>query len=499
MRIAGERIEDADDLFTDLLTSMESGVVKAYEPGEVKEVVAGASQELDLDAVSLFIEHVIRIEQFIHMAPVAKQVGEIIMHKEFKQEVNNRSDGLGADLLKKWLKDCVRGYVPEESGGFAQAVRFLRRNGMVFALAGNIPSIMRQGVSMFNAMGVHPVVGAKIAQYNSICAAHPMTAFKEIAAIVYDKSDMMVNRNFDREIASMSREKGARRRLLHKKDWNEIALTPQRISDRYTTVVSWKGLYDAALNSEAVQVQFELDGSEKAAIEFADKGVSRTQAMGDVEYLPGFFRGGTIEKLITTFMNEPNNALNFWGHDIAGALKAGKITKSMAAYKILFSLVIPALVFGLLRRARLPETWGEAMFDQAALPISAHLFLGDIAMASVMGFSGARTGVEDIALSEAGKAIQSISKGSFKAGVWHGAKAAGAVTGKIPAQAFRTAEGIKDIATGETKDLRRLIYSKWSLEAHGPGSKKEEKGTGTGRGAPGRSGVSGGRGAPGRG
>ena len=45
----------------------------------------------------------------------------------------------------------------------------------------------------------------------------------------------------------------------------------------------------------------------------------------------------------------------------------------------------------------------------------------------------------------------------------HGIKATGALTGRIPAQAIRTAEGAYDLAQNETDDWRRLIYSEWAL------------------------------------
>lgn len=475
MFLQGESLEDRQD-FLSLLDLLSGPHATQYvpKPGFTKERVGGATQPLNLDAFGNYISLVQRTEQFINMAMVAKRVGDIFKTQSFRQAVNNATDGHGMKNLDKWLSDCIRGYVKESNDWIDKALLILRKNAAVYLLAYNMPSAARQSAAMLTASASHPVIAAKIFQYTAICASHP-SAFSEIKAEAAGKSNFMANRNFDRDVAKMRREEKAKNLLLRKKSWDQRLLALQTAVDDFSATLSWKAMYDAAMSNESVQQAFGLDGSEAAAIEFADKWVARTQTVGDVEHLPDFFRGSTMSRLFSTFMNDVNNNLNFWKHDIIGARKAGKISNSMVAYRVFTSWVLPAFMMGVLRRARLPRTWEEVVFDQAAYGLGTYFFVGDIILNSITGFSGARTGIEELALIEAGRALRSAAKeGDIAKAAWHGAKAAGASTGKIPAQLFRTSEGIYDLATGRTDDLRRLIWSEWSLEKTALGEDGDE-------------------------
>lgn len=475
MFLQGESLEDRQD-FLSLLGLLSGPHATQYvpKPGFTKERVGGATQPLNLDAFGNYISLVQRTEQFINMAMVAKRVGDIFKTQSFRQAVNNATDGHGMKNLDKWLSDCIRGHVKESNDWIDKALLILRKNAAVYLLAYNMPSAARQSAAMLTASASHPVIAAKIFQYTAICASHP-AAFSEIKAEAAGKSNFMANRNFDRDVAKMRREEKAKNLLLRKKSWDQRLLALQTAVDDFSATLGWKAMYDAAMSNESVQQTFGLDGSEAAAIEFADKWVARTQTVGDVEHLPDFFRGSTMSRLFSTFMNDVNNNLNFWKHDIIGARKAGKISNSMVAYRVFTSWVLPAFMMGVLRRARLPRTWEEVVFDQAAYGLGTYFFVGDIILNSITGFSGARTGIEELALIEAGKALRSAAKeGDIAKAAWHGTKAAGAFTGKIPAQLFRTSEGIYDLATGRTDDLRRLIWSEWSLEKTALGEDGDE-------------------------
>ena len=66
-------------------------------------------------------------------------------------------------------------------------------------------------------------------------------------------------------------------------------------------------------------------------------------------------------------------------------------------------------------------------------------------------------------------------KGDVGKTALYGLKTVGGLTGRIPNQVIRTGQGIYDIHTGEADDLRRLIYSDWSLTNYGwPGGEEKE-------------------------
>ena len=481
-------IDVADMKKDDFLTMLESHPkvdISLKEPGEVKEVVKGAEQPIKLDSFEVYLNHISRIEQFIHMAPVAKSVGNILRTKEFRQAVSNVTSGFGPNILDRWLKNCIRGHAIDKVDGFAsRTLLWLRMKGMMHVLVGNIPSVARQFLSGFNGVASHPVLLA-YATTNLIEINNPKT-YKLLQQRMIDKSDTMRTRSFERELATVRYYAQVSRVLMGKKEFSEIALSWQKWADKRTVTVVWNSAYDAALNNESVQKTFELDGSEQAAVYFADKLAMRTQPMGDVEHLPDFFVDGPIERLLSTFMNQPNNNLNFWAHDIIGMRRAGKIDNKMVAYRALMSSILPAMMFGAISRGGLPDDWKDAAFDMTVYTLGSVFLVGRMVVDAMLGFAGGKTAVEDIIPANFGKAMQAGIKAAGaegseerkkhlkKVGLYT-AKTAGALTGLLPNQAIRSTMGAHALMTGETDDLRRLIYSDWSLTQYGWPESAEEK------------------------
>ena len=445
------------------------------EPGETLTRVGG-SQAIDLDAFGVYLNHLSRIEQFIHMAPVAKSVGDIINDRDFRQAINNVTAGHGAGIMERWLKNSVRGYAVDQGSGFgAKTLLWLKRKGVLFSLTGNLPSAARQAISGFNGVASHPTLLAYAAKHMTT-SIDPRT-FNALKKRMLDKSDMMRTRSFERELARIRDQAQAARVLTGKKEFSESALGFQRFMDGRTVTIVWNSSYDAALNSESIQKQFELDGSEEAALAFANKIAMRTQPMGDVEHLPDFFTGGPIESLLSTFQNQVNNNWNFWAHDIYGMRKAGKISNKMVAYRILASNILPAMLFGMISRGGLPKSWKDVLFDEVVYTLGPFFIIGRLVTDAMLGFAGGQTSVEDILPSSFSKTVGSALKAAGtegevrkkhlkKAGLY-AIKTMGGITGLVPNQVIRTGQGIYDIITGEADDLRRLIYSDWSLTNYG--------------------------------
>ena len=483
------RVIDVADMkqedFLTLLEDKPKRTAAKIEPSEVKERKHGAQQPLNLDSFEVYLNHLTRIEQFIHMAPVAKSVGNILNTKEFRQALSNVTFGHGPGILDRWLRNSIRGHAIERTNNVgAKAILWMRQKGVLYSLAGNIPSVVRQFLSGFNAVASHPVILAYAVGYMAD-AANPKT-YKLLEQRMIDKSDVIKTRSFERELANVKHQAQVARVLTGKHEYSEIALSWQKWADRRTVTIAWNSFYDAALNSESVQKQFNLDGSDEAAKAYANKMIARTQPMGDVEHLPDFFTGGPIARLLSTFQNQVNNNYNFWAHDIIGMRKAGKISNKMVAYRALFSNILPAMMFGAISRGGLPDDWKDAMFDMVVYNLGPLMIIGRIITDAMLGFAGGQTSVEDILPANFGKMLQATIKAGRaeddeertkqlkKVGLY-GTKTVGGLTGRIPNQAIRTGQGIKALATGETDDLRRLIYSDWSLTQYGWPESAEEK------------------------
>jgi len=442
------------------------------EIGETKERVKGAGQVIRLDAFANYIYHVNRVEQFIAMAPVAKTVGDILKDKKFRKAISDATHGHGPRILDAWLRHSILGHAVENSSFTGKLLLTLRTNAMVYLLAGKIPSVMRQMVSAFPGVAYHPSALANFA--TQIAKGVDPRYYRKLRDRAFSKSALMRVRSYDRIEQTIRSRTKAEQAMLRKQPWSSKALAMIRWSDRVTTVHVWNANYDAALESEAVQKQYNLDGSEESAIMFADMVVSRTQPMASVEHLPDFFRGGPIERLLTTFQNQPNQNFNFWIHDIYEARKHGKINNTALAYRVLTSYIIPAMVFGMIGRADLPKNWKDVLFDLAVYPLGSLFLVGRIFVNALEGISGGGS-VEQQAFNEAQKALTAIVKLEPGKAVKPGLKTVGALTGVIPHQAIVSAEGVYDLYDGSTNDLRRIIWSEWSLEKYGFAEKKGRK------------------------
>lgn len=455
---------DADlETQEDFLSGIIEGFTnEGYDPEHkfLQERKPGAAGKVELDAAILYMHNIARTQRFIQFAPVANKIGKILNDKKFKQALNERTYGQGSKLVNKWMKDSVRGTTAHTTGWLSKVANIARRNGIIYAIGFNIPSSLRQSLSLSNAVAVDKAMLVHVPA--NLARATTPKGYKEMEEFVFSRSLQVKNSSFDRDLRTKANKAGLKLKLRGKQQWSQKAISWIRWMDKHTRVVAWKSLYDTGMG------KFD---NEAKAMEYADKWVARTQPMANMKDLPDFFRGGTFEKLITTFQNQVNNNANFYIYDILGAKKAGEISTTDVAHRVMFSYVLPSIMFGMIGRGGLPKDWKDVAVDLATYPLAGAVVIGRWITQMIKGW-GDSSSVAGIAPGEAGKLIGAAKRGDIKDIIKYAASTVGAATGRIPAQAIRTAEGVIDIATGETEDPRRLIYSEWALKQ---GKKKKKK------------------------
>ncbi len=440
----------------DLMTQLEekAGVPKtSLEISEAQERVETSTGPVEADFFRSYLHNIARVERFIHMAPAVNEVQNLLNNKEYRHTLNKATNGYGVKILHNWMKDTTKGKSSEVNDWTGKLLTGLRRRAMVYAIGFNIPSVMRQTLSLGNAIAIDPLM-MKHVPMNWAKNKQSWDAYRTMENEVMGKSVMMRTRSFDRVESILNSLSATEKRMMGKQDYSRKALGFIRWMDRHTTVLAWKSLHDVATDRKM---------SEEQAVAFADDGISKTQPMGNARDLPDFFRGGPLQKLLTTFQNQVNQNYNFWTHDIAGELRAGKISKRVAAHRVMFSYVMPALLFGMIGRGGLPKDWKDVAKDLALYPLGSLFLIGRVIYNAAQGFAGGGTSVAEIGISEIEKTLAAGFRGDVGKVVKHGIKATGALTGRIPAQAIRLAEGAYDLAQNETDDYRRLIYSEWTL------------------------------------
>lgn len=470
--LEGEAPIDSD-YFSDMLDSAASGSVLP-EAGFTKSRKTGAAQPVDIDAVPAFLKNINRLERFKNMLPAVKEVGEIVRNKSLRTTLNENTRGTLPKILDKWLKHSAKGSseVPQDWG--SKTALSLRKKGINYLMGFNILSRIRQGVAICRAMAHSPESGIAIAKV--MLENVTPWARKKLVLDVTSKSKYMATRDMEREFREIAeaesnkakkRAKTTYRRLAEKPKLDERGLNWLKKADQDIAAISWKGFYNVAQSKGM---------DEKAAIEFADKLVSRTQAAASVEQLPDLFRGGALSKLITTFQNEANQDLNFWSHEIIGEAKKqlrgkAKLDPGKIAYRVLMGHTLPALILGTISRGRLQEDWEEVGMDLVGHSLGPLYFVGNLTVNAMQGFSGRSVASLPFQFMEQTVRAVANDDSTVKDIVLPFAKTIGAVGGLPAGQAIRTAEGIVDLTEGEETDLRRLVWSKWQLEQ---GKKKKK-------------------------
>lgn len=448
MRSDVDILEQVD--FLDLLTD---GFAKeSFKPEQkfLEKRKKRAVGKIELDAGVIYLNNVRRIESFKAMAPVAKKIGTILRNKQFKKSLNTATNDQGAKLLNTWLRDSIKGYSPGATGWFGKQITILRRNAIVYAIGYNIPTVFRQTLSLNNAVAVDKLM-RKYVPLNLIEATRN---YKALKAEVEGKSTLVQARDYERDLRQRWDRSSLKKKILRKDPFDKRATRWIKWMDKHTVIVAWKSLYDTAKEKKM---------GEKEAIAYADKWIGRTQPMANAKDLPQFFRDGELAKIVSAFQNQINNNFNFYAHDIIGAKKRGEISNAEVAHRVMFSYIMPAILFGMIGRGSLPRSWEQLATDLITYPIATLMLVGRLINRMIMGWDNSSTIVEagPEELIKTGKAIR---KGDIRGMITGAAKTIGAFSGRVPAQTFRTLSGAEDLLTGTTKDPRRLIYSQWALD-----------------------------------
>ncbi len=177
--------------------------------------------------------------------------------------------------------------------------------------------------------------------------------------------------------------------------------------------------------------------------------------------------------MLLDFQQMPNQQWNTLVHDIIGARKAGKISRKMAAYRFFVAFVMPAMALGLVARGRPWKDEDELQEDLFHYLISVVPLAGPAVSRAVKGW-GSGSFLDGTAWDELQKLAREVRgrkdrrTGRRKRDLGQIAKRAatttGAFTGKLPHQAVITAEGAHALATGETDDPRRLVWTEYALK-----------------------------------
>jgi hypothetical protein len=308
-----------------------------------------------------------KVEHFKAFAKAIRDVHKVLNNSEIKQAIIQK---FGEDYYKsltKWLKDVAYGGDGQVRGWIERVSRFVRTNYATSVLGLNILTLAKQPIALITAMqyvGKSRVLGATFK-----FMSNPIKWWK----FIDEKSILMQHRAFSqqRELKEIIARRSTVQQIKGATgiQWlHEFSMAPLVYIDKAVADAVWLASYDGAIK----------DGSgENEAINLANEAVRRTQTMGEQLYLPEAFREGEIQKLFTLFKNQNNQEFNLIYEEIAkkGAGETGWVDLAMG---MIFYLILPAIVMGIISRKRTQEDIGEFLNDGLAQTTGGLVLLGDL-------------------------------------------------------------------------------------------------------------------------
>ena len=196
------------------------------------------------------------------------------------------------------------------------------------------------------------------------------------------------------------------------------------------------------------------------ALSFATGLIERTQPRGDVKDLSAFQKGSELTKLLTMFMNQPNQYFNVQYANIR-AYNQGRIGKKQLARTLFYSWIVPAIAFETISRGGTPDE-EDIISAVVTSPLRNIFFLSSIVESMRTGFDFQASPIENIP-SEMVREAKNFQRGEVGKALYGLAFLMAQAKGLPITQLERSVSGIGDVLSGKTKDWRRLIWSNWAL------------------------------------
>jgi hypothetical protein len=450
--------------------------LKDIRSGMTKTRTGGGTGELELDAMAIFLRHVKNTENYIHMTPVARDLG-IILRDDAVRNALKRAKLPGGTFktlpheVDTWVRDAVATSIGATDEQIGRLMRGLRVNAVTAVLGFNVVTAMKQFPSF---VGAAALAGEK----NVIRGLLRYTTHKhEYDELIKRYSPQIYRRAMEREIAEEAASRGGVQAMIRGR------LTRKQVATYLTTTVDrnvvgsiWAGVFDDAMKKGATADD---------AARLAEQVIRKTQPFYDPKDLPALWRatgkGGELKKMFTVFQNQLNQYWNTMIFDVVGQKQLGNIGAAEAARRTMDTLVVPGLFIGAIANSKLPSDPAEAAQWVAEMGGAMVPVFGTQVLSAFRGYNPGVITLEPLertyyAIQAGQKAVQEPANTNLAKAGQRAAEAAGYLGGYPVSQPKRTAQAILDLAQGKTDDLLELIWGSYIREQARSPSAKPSKG-----------------------
>ena len=431
----------------------------AYVSRGITKARVRSSRPINLGYIENYLKYMSESEHYKAYAQPIKNILSILKDPRYRMSVQRNMNNASLQALDKYVKDVSGTKTGSDLGTMDRVASLLRRHTGIVLIGMNILSGFRQTLSGFNAT-------AEVGPYWMLRGIDKVTRdHQNTEKLIFSKSEQIKHRAgmWERFISEERKAEKVTQVITGKLTPRKAFMAFASWFDRQTVLAAASATYDKVISTGKL-----MDGTrvanadlERMAVLEMDRVSRKTQPHVGAKDLPGWHRGSTIALMFTLFQNMSNKVVNYVDYDIVGKLKYGTTTPGNAAQKLLFSVILPALLLGMIARGRFPNI-KEALLDVARFPLHGMFLVGSMVNTVIDEYGEWTSPVlgGPQAAVEAGAAIK---RGDWARAGKFGLETAAYALGVPYNQPYRTYKGLRALMNDETDDWRRLIWSDYAL------------------------------------
>ena len=435
--------KENDDLTRN--TTMMSSIVKS----SLKNRVGSNRALLFVDGDAILTQHVAEMEHFKAWALPLREMRSVFSNEKVRTAIKDFHGKSADTVVQAFVNDFASRGV--DQAHYVWWMDKLRSAFTQMKLGGNLVVFLKQ-LSSIPAYAMDIPVKDFMAGV-SVAMANPGRAARELS-----QSEMLQTRygkGMERDVAHVMK-RSVPSKLAGGIEPSQVLMALTQLGDKGAIILGGYSVYRYHLNKNIKSGMTEAEAKKEAIIEF-ESSTERSQQASNIKDLAHFQRGGSAQKMLTMFMTSLASYMRIWESGWRN-LAAGRGSRRENLKKIFITHVVLPIAFQLIASG---GEWDEDKMKRAIVmgPLSGLFFFRDVIGTALDEIFLKRSYDYTAAppLTEVVDTGADIARGQFSLKSMERMVAA-----------TRVPRGIYDLATGETKDVRRALgYSESALDAVG--------------------------------
>ena len=393
------------------------------QPGFTKSRASGYHEPLSFD-VAIISNHISSVLKFCYIAPVAQDVGKLLLNKDLSEKLNAQDPTTLRDMLRPWLKRSYSQQVSDgRSGWISKKLNELRGIAGINIMMGHIVNALQQFTGF--SIALTKVSGRNLIDAAGVFARDPRKVTEQITQL----SPFMMSRLNDRamefqsqiyKISSTQDNRVTKQKGIFNKTVAAKAKYIQPVHDFLMRkgyflqsfcqipidAITWVGAYNQALQKGRTTEEAVLD---------ADSVIRTTMSDFSPENVANVETGNALYRSFLVFYNYFNMQFNLLNERFHADSMEKKLIKryGMYARDALLVVTIPSVVAKLIEAVVFgdPDTGddGEFGMDDMLRMLASESFKNAVAMAPIAG-QFINTAGASLAKDQKGGAVSDVAR-----------------------------------------------------------------------------------------